>query len=424
MGWIGKTLCVLLGLTIGSGCKNLQPGEKVTDKVFKAPDSSVLEPESETETPTPDTPPAETVQAKLAGYPEAKSPNAQYEISVTGVAEYKWKVGASATECRATDGYSDFVPAATPIKIDLAARAESPAIVAVCVLGKSASGETQNFPSMATWVWTPELPTMTDQIDLIDGQNEIKIIPKVTSGNWLIVRSRESLNAMPEDGKEYTVNQPLGNGTVMVAGPMAEFVDKSVKNEESWNYTFFAYTTARRYSIPLTRGLTLSKQELLWVPKSLIQPGQLGLEARANNKRYVCRSRHFVDGENRGIQAGAMDNPADLKAGSCNYEYGGVVFRSTAYDVLMANKGNPADLVRWIRSSADATATAIPNGSIVAGTDDTGATVGPELFICLGVNAQFPGKAGAHLPNGCRSYVGNNNGTPAVNATFDVLAFK
>jgi hypothetical protein len=128
------------------------------------------------------------VQAKLDGFPSTKSPNAQYELTVSGVAEYQWKVGASATECQSTDGYSGFVPAATPIKIDLASRAESPAIVAVCVLGKSTSGAFQNFPTMATWVWAPELPVMTDQIDLIDGQNEIKIMPKVVSGNWMIDR--------------------------------------------------------------------------------------------------------------------------------------------------------------------------------------------------------------------------------------------
>jgi hypothetical protein len=419
MGWIGKTLCVLMVLIIGSGCDNLQPGAKQTDTVFKVPDRATLEPEPETGNPPVGNQPRESVQAKLDGFPSTKSPNAQYELTVSGVAEYQWKVGASATECQSTDGYSGFVPAATPIKIDLASRAESPAIVAVCVLGKSTSGAFQNFPTMATWVWAPELPVMTDQIDLIDGQNEIKIMPKVVSGNWMIVRSRESLTAMPEDGKEYAVNQTLGNGTILVVGPMAEFVDKTVKNEESWNYTFFAYTSARRFSMPLTRGMLLAKQELMWVPKSLIQPGLMGLEARANNKRYVCRARHFTEaGENRGVQAGTMITAGDLKAGNCFYEYGGAVYRNPNYDLLMANKGNPADLVRWIRSSA----TTIPNSAIVAGTDDTGATVGPELFICLAVDSQISGKAGVHMTDGCR--FGGSNGVPLVNATFDVLAFK
>ncbi|MDQ3232945.1 MAG: hypothetical protein M3Q07_14095, partial [Pseudobdellovibrionaceae bacterium] len=101
-----------------------------------------------------------------------------------------------------------------------------------------------------------------------------------------------------------------------------------------------------------------------------------------------------------------------------------VVYRSINYELLMANKGNPVDLIRWARGAANATATTIPNGSIIAGTDDTGATQGPALYICLTVNAQISGKAGTHLPNGCRSYVGNNNGTPSVSVNFDVLALK
>jgi hypothetical protein len=370
--------------------------------------------------------PAGPVLAKLSGYPDGKSPNSQFDISVTGVAEYKWKIVDSATDCEISAGYSSYAPAATPIKIDLASRRESPAIIALCVIGKGAGGDEQAFATLASWVWAPEFPSISDQIDLVEGNNEIKITPKAPSGNWLIVRSREALTAMPEDGKEYAVNQPLGNGTIVVAGPMAEFIDKTVKNEESWNYTFIAYNNARRFSLPLSKSMTLSKQQLVWVQNNLIQAGQVPLEARANNKRYICRSRHTdtATGQSRGMQPGSMITANDIKAGNCFYEYGGTVYRSINYELLMANKGNPADLVRWARGAADANATAIPNGSIIAGTDDTGATIGPNLYICLTVNAQISGKAGTHMPNGCRSYVGNNNGTPSVNVNFDVLALK
>lgn len=427
MGWYVQIILVIGGLLFGSACKDLQQGTKKAPTTFQAPagaatqaDSSVMKP---AEAPQPTGP----VQAKLSGYPDAKSPNSQYDISVTGVAEYKWKIVESATDCQISAGFSAYTPAAMPIKIDLASRRESPAIIALCVIGKSASGDEQAYATLASWVWAPESPSINDQIDLIEGNNEIKITPKAPSGNWLVIRSREVLTTMPEDGKEYAANQALGNGTILVAGPMAEFVDKTVKNEESWIYTFVAYNNARRFSLPLTKSMTLSKQELLWVQNNLIQPTQVALEARANNKRYICRSRHTdtATGQSRGLQPGAMITANnDLKAGNCFYEYGGTVYRSINYELLVANKGNPTDLVRWARGAASTTTTAIPNGSIIAGTDDTGATIGPNLYICLIVNAQIPGKAGTHMPGGCRSYAGNNNGTPLVNVNFDVLAFK
>jgi len=429
MGWYSKTIFLIAGFTIGSACKEFQQGSKKAPVIFQAPPAAA---NAGDQNPAPVAAPtnskvAEPPLAKLAGYPDSKSPNSQFDISVTGVMEYKWKVADAATDCQISAAYSAYVPANTPIKLDLASRKESPAIIALCVIGKNAAGEEQSFATMATWVWAPEFPSITDQIDLIEGNNEIKITPKTPSGNWLIVRSREALSAMPEDGKDYTVNQPLGNGTVMVAGPMAEFIDKSVKNEESWNYTFIAYNSSKRFSIGLTKSMTLSKQQLLWVPNNLVQTGQVPLEARANNKRYVCRARHTdaTTRENRGMQPGSMFTANnDLKSGNCFYEYGGTVYRSINYELLMANKGNPTELIRWARGLANANGTTIPNGSIIAGTDDTGATIGPALYICLTVNAQISGKAGAHMPNGCRSYVGNNNGTPSVSTNFEVLAFK
>jgi hypothetical protein len=422
-----QTILVIVGFTFGSACKELQQGPKKTPATFQAPSGAATQPDPNAVMKQPEPPkPAGPVLAKLSGYPDGKSPNSQFDISVTGVAEYKWKIVDSATDCEISAGYSSYAPAATPIKIDLASRRESPAIIALCVIGKGAGGDEQAFATLASWVWAPEFPSISDQIDLVEGNNEIKITPKAPSGNWLIVRSREALTAMPEDGKEYAVNQPLGNGTIVVAGPMAEFIDKTVKNEESWNYTFIAYNNARRFSLPLSKSMTLSKQQLVWVQNNLIQAGQVPLEARANNKRYICRSRHTdtATGQSRGMQPGSMITANDIKAGNCFYEYGGTVYRSINYELLMANKGNPADLVRWARGAADANATAIPNGSIIAGTDDTGATIGPNLYICLTVNAQISGKAGTHMPNGCRSYVGNNNGTPSVNVNFDVLALK
>jgi|GEM_PF-5810209 len=426
-----RAIFIILSLSLCSACKALQPDTKKSVPVFQAAEAAAGS--DATQKPSGNTPPASTpqlalpVQAKLAGYPDAKSPNNQIEISVTAVAEYKWKLEDSTTECQFSADYSSYVPVSTPIKLDLSDRKESPAIIVICVVGKSSSGEEQSLATLASWVWSPETPTITDQLDLLEGNNEVKITPKAPSGTWMIIRSKDALTALPEDGKTYTANQALGNGIVMVAGPMAEFIDKTVKNEESWNYTFLAFNAAKRFSGPLRKSLTLTKQELLWVPNGSIQTAQVPLEARAANKRYVCRSRHTdaTTGQTRGTQPGSMVTANnDLKNGQCFYEYSGTVFRSINYDLLMASKGNPTDLVRWARGLANTTTTSIPNGSIIAGTDDTGATIGPNLYICLSLNAQISGKAGTHMANGCRSYVGNNNGTPSVNPNFDVLAFK
>jgi hypothetical protein len=431
MEWYVKTTLVTVGILCGSACKELQQGQKKSAPTFQAPAGAATGADNPMKTPAPEpAKPEGPVEAKLTGYPEAKSPNSQFDIGVTGVAEYKWKQVESATDCQLSGGYSNYAAATTPIKIDLASRRESPAIIAICVIGKSASGMEQANATLASWVWAPEIPTISDQIDMIEGSNEIKITPKAPAGNWLIIRSREALSAMPEDGKEYAANQAIGNGTVVVAGPMAEFIDKTVKNTESWTYTFVAYNNSRRFSVPLTKSMTLSQQELQWVPNNLVKAGQVPLESRPNNKRYVCRAQ-FADpttGENRGMHPGvwlpANNNNADLKAGNCFFEYGGVVYRSINYDLLMANKGNPVDMIRWARGAVGANNnTIIPNGAILAGTDDTGATRGPGLYICLGANLNFPGKAGAHLNGGCSSY-NNQNNVPNRSTTFDVLVFK
>lgn len=421
MGRYVQIIFVIVSFPLWNACKDLQPNTKKPPVVFQAPPGAATgDKEPAPAGNTPAEPPKDTgpVQAKLAGYPDTKSPNSQYEISVTAVAEYKWKMVESAADCQFSAGYSNFLPTTTPIKLDLADRKESPMIVAICVIGKNASGVEQSFATMASWVWAPEFPAIPAEVDLIEGNNEVKITPKAPAGNWLVIRSREALTVFPEDGKEYAVNQALGNGTILVAGPMAEFVDKTVKNEESWNYTFVAYNPARRFSSPMSKSMLLSKQELFWVPNNVIAAPQMPLETRPNSKRYICRARHL----DRGMQPGVMITNNDLKAGNCFYEYGGTAYRSINYELLMSNKGNPVDLIRWARGAANNTTTVIPNGSIIAGSDDTGNTPGPALYICRGVNSQFAGKAGTHLPNGCRYYVGN--ATPTVNVNFEVLAFK
>ncbi|MDQ3233073.1 MAG: hypothetical protein M3Q07_14750, partial [Pseudobdellovibrionaceae bacterium] len=239
MGRYSQTMFVIVSFTLASSCKELQQGSKKSAPIFQAPPAAATSGNQE-RAPTDPANAAKTSEpalAKLAGYPDTKSPNSQYDISVTGVAEYKWKMVDALTECQQSSGYSNYAPANTPIKLDLASRKDSPAIVALCVIGKNAAGDEQDYATMASWVWTPELPSMSNTIDMIEGNNEIKITPQAPTGNWLVLRSREPLSALPEDGKEYAANQPLGNGTIMVAGPMAEFIDKSVKNEESWNYT-------------------------------------------------------------------------------------------------------------------------------------------------------------------------------------------
>ncbi len=367
------------------------------------------------------------VEAKLAGYPENKTPNPLVEISVTGVAQYKFKTGEAGTNCEGSAGYSPYTAATSPIKIDFSDSSEGIKLIVLCVVGKSAEGVEQKTATQVSWLWSAETPAALDQVDLIEGNNEVKITPKVTTGTWLIVRSRDILDTLPQDGKTYMVNQVLGNGTVLAVGTMAEFIDKTVKNEETWNYTFIFTNSAKRYSMPLRKSMILAKQQLFWVTNASITATQVPTEAKAASKRYICRSKHTdsTTGENRGQQPGSMfSQNNDLKNGLCFYEYGGVVFKSNNYDLLMANKGNPFDLLRWARGLASTTTTSIPNGSIIAGTDDTGAVTGPSLYICLSLNATISGKAGAHMPNGCRSYVGNNNGTPSVNPNFDVLAFK
>ena len=88
------------------------------------------------------------------------------------------------------------------------------------------------------------------------------------------------------------------------------------------------------------------------------------------------------------------------------------------YIVLMANKGNPNDMVRWIPGLGTSLVT------FKAGTDDRGFIKGPDLYICLSANAQFTGKAGIFLANGCHSYIGNDNGTSSENLNFEVLGLK
>jgi hypothetical protein len=101
MGWYKQIILVIGGLLFGSSCKDIQQGPK-TPATFQAPAGAATQGDGVVMKPAEAPQPTGPVQAKLSGYPDAKSPNSQFDISVTGVAEYKWKIVDSATDCQSS----------------------------------------------------------------------------------------------------------------------------------------------------------------------------------------------------------------------------------------------------------------------------------------------------------------------------------
>ncbi len=382
--------------------------------------------------PTTSSVPAQTgiVQANLSGYPADKSGEATYSISVTGAKEYKWKYGESDVSCSSPGGYTAYQSSSNPIRLDLSDNSKNAMTVKVCVVGRSDSEE-QKIPTEVTWNWIPAIPgPIPDQMEMIDGDNQVKITPKTISGNWLVIRSRNStLSARPEDGKIYNVNDALGGGTVVGVGAAAEITDSSVKNLETWNYTFFAYSPARRYSAAFIKPMTLSEPKVMFVDKNGVKPGHSTISAQ-NNGLFLCRVDHFVNGSAVGKQLGRTSMANNIPNSLCRFEYAGTAVSSVNFEVLVVTKGDPNKLVGWSRAALNS----IPAGTIIGGYDGASEASSPQLYYCRGYNgdpnagAQLNGtvgKFGTHLSD-CRSVVISGN-TPVPAGTtqnFEVLVKK
>jgi len=372
------------------------------------------------------------VTASLTGYPSDASPNHLINITVSGVSQYQWKSGGlSETDCNSSASYSPFESGGT-ISLDLSTRKESIETIKVCVIGKSSTGVQQEFPSQATWLWSAETPKRIADELITDQDNQVTLSLEAIAGNWLVIRSKEALNEMPQNGLVYKINDSIGNGTVIASGTVAELIDDTVKNEEEWHYSFFRTNPARRFSAIKEVPLTLAAQELIWVEKNDIEDSFVGIEPRGKgDKRYVCRARHTLNGVNRGKHPGRMfSNSDDLKEGACRYEFGGAITTTTNFELLMVNKGDPDNLVRWQRTSADETGTTLFDGVIIAGMEENaGENTNEPLVICRGYtngnrnNVASFGKAGGHIPTGCR-YFNGNNFTATVNPFLDILMLR
>ena len=365
------------------------------------PRTGETQPISSAATPL-DTTPA-NVRAELSGQPSEPSGEYKVTINVSGVDDYKWKYGASAElNCDSGNGYSAFESASTSITIDLSTRVESIENIAVCAVGRS-QGTVQEFPTRISWLWSGEAPEPFADAQLVDGENKVTITMDQFSGEWLVVRSPEELTEIPSNGIDYKVNDTLGNGTVIAIGAAAEYMDQMVANGDTWHYTIFATNEAKRYSRPNRKPITLLVPNLYWIEKNDIQASYTPVEPRGKgDKRYVCRSEHFVDGVSRGVHPGRMFSQNDnLKEGTCRFEFGNAVVASTNYELLMTNKGDPDNLIQWVSSSGDENGSIIPVGSVVGGADVNG----QELFVCRvysGNNVLSFGKASETLNGGCR----------------------
>ena len=372
--------------------------------------------------------------ASLAGYPQNASPDPSYKITVSEVPEYKWKGGLEAdTDCRNGAGYTAYQAASLPLQLDVASIKMQNAVIKLCVVGRSSSGEEQGIPTEVSWIWTPAIPAAYEQYELIDGDNQVKIIPKLSSGQWLVIRSLRNFEGKPEDGSVYTVNQRIANGVVIAAGNPSEVIDKDVKNLETWTYTIFASNGSRRYSVASSKSLTLQEQSLNWIRKEDIKPGYVGVSPLAGNPRVVCRSRHFDPGSgtNMGVHPGrtTMVNNGDIKSAQCLYEFAKVIYASGDFEVLMSNKGDPMNKLRWERSAGGTNGSFIPANSIIAGRDEIDTTPGQEMYICRGytntnrTTLESFGKVGPNLA-GCRAALINDGSMTTERAAMDILVLK
>ncbi len=154
--------------------------------------------------------------------------------------------------------------------------------------------------------------------------------------------------------------------------------------------------------------------------------------ARVNNdNRFACRSLMIENGVRRGIHPGTLVPAANnnFRAGTCFFEYGGSLFSSTEYDLLVLNKTTAANTIVYRAATVDANGKPVlPIRSVISGYEGNGNVRGENLFLCLGyTNANKNvivgfGKMGPHLNNFC--YMRDAQGNYLANANYDVLTLR
>lgn len=359
--------------------------------------------ETETEEENERTPAVpEAVEARLTGYPEGTSGEHVIKINVENVDEFQYKWGLSTEiNCSSPAGYSEFKSSSSGIEIDLSELSVDRAVITVCAIGRDGS-RLQEFSSQAGWIWKAEIPGGPADLELIDGDNEITGKIMAANGNMLLVaRSEEPSSWRPESGREYTVGERYGD-VVIVSQNMPEFTDTAVKNEETWSYSIFSMSPAKRYSSPVYKTIKLAAPEIEWVAKADIKAGQKFV-APVNN-RWVCRV-----GEHPGRLFSNNNDPA---AAVCGYAFGSEIILSNSYEVLGSNKGDPMDLVSLEDITVDQTSGALTSTfsadrEIVAGVEN----ISDKIYVCVSytnaakTTVQSFGKAGAHFGGGCNQYI-------------------
>ncbi len=393
--------------------------------------------QSTTPPPTPTTPTEENVPLKaasLAGYPKDLSAEPIYKITVSEVQEYKWKAGVlSQTSCTDPAGYSPYQNASNVLNLDISFLSSSNTSIKLCVVGRNSKGMEQEVPTEVSWQWTPAVPAAFEQLDFIDGDNQVKIIPKATNIQWLVVRSKDAnLNKTPTDGTTYALNERFGTGTVIASGVPAELVDTLPKNLETYTYTVFSVNTAKRYATPFRKTLTLAAPNAFWVARDFVQPGYAGVVAIPNSNRIVCRAQHLANGRDYGWHPGRTQvlKNGDVKTTLCVYEYFSRTYTTNAFQALMVNKGDPMRFFRWVRSSGgtvDGVAkTIIPGGIVDGGMELTADGKTIQMTVCRGysdvngTNLDIVGKAAENLA-GCIGMINSDDTTTRLRGTLDIL---
>jgi hypothetical protein len=131
---------------------------------------------------------------------------------------------------------------------------------------------------------------------------------------------------------------------------------------------------------------------------------------------------------NLGLHPGRTTPPpnGDIRGAQCLYEFARVIYGSTDFELLAANKGDPMNKLRWERASATANGSFIPPGSLLGGRDEYDATPGQDMFVCRAytdanrTTLESFGKVGPNLA-GCRSALVSNGSQTTERAAMDVL---
>lgn len=192
--------------------------------------------------------------ATISGAPSGVSASTTLNVTISGsgVTHYKYRIrGDLDAGCPTPTGYSAETPVATAITNSISAMPEG--VIQLCVIGRDAAGNWQDFNSASTTMWTKDALMPSAPLNFAVSPRNAAVRMKWLSGGgdvtgYVVLRqSGSTVSYPPVNGTTYTVGQTISAATVVYAGSALTATDSGVVGTK-YAYKVFARDANANYA--------------------------------------------------------------------------------------------------------------------------------------------------------------------------------